>query len=139
MLNFLVVAVLFVFTNSIFSYSFTYSGISRSFTGFGKGAAECSVITLDEEGNELARPYFDGSEFANRAAMYFDNALERYLLSDQEPELDFYYFDAFSASNREELAKPTGIRMNFRCPVLHYGYYENTVTFVLKEGDLHAA
>lgn len=135
MLNLFVVAVLFIFTNSIFSYSFAYSGISRTFAAFGKGAAECSVVSLDSLGNELDHPYFDGAEFANRASLYFEENLSRYLTKNQEAELDFYYFDAFSAGNIEELAKPTGIRMNFRCPVLQYGYYENTATFILRQGD----
>lgn len=136
MLNFLLTAVGFILSTAIFTLSYTYSGVARTFTSFGKSIAEVAVVTPSEADTNKA-PYFDRETFESMSNKYFERNLKRYLLSDKDYSIKYYYFDAFSESHMGTLIEPTGIKMSFSCPVSFSGTYKNSVTFIIKEGAVH--
>ncbi len=131
MLNFLLTAAAFILSTATFALSYSYSGVARSFTSFGKSIAEISVI-IPESTSE--KPYFDIWQFRKLAKKHFDDGLKRYLSSDSNYTLSYFYFDAFSINKKGTLVKPTGIRMTFKCPVSWFGTYENEAVFTIREG-----
>ncbi len=135
MLNFLLTAAAFILATATFTLSYSYSGVSRTFTSFGKAIAEISVVIPEEIDGVQGNPYFDSDKFENMANEHFNKGLKRYLITGGNYSLDYFYFDALSGFNEENNLTPTGIRMSFECSVSWFGVYQNEVTFSLKGGN----
>jgi len=138
MLNILLWALLLAFSSSLFSLSFSYSGVSRSFTGLGKGIAESSVIKIDDDGTDLMKPYFDKLSFRMATEKYFASALKRYLSSNQKPTYTYLFYDASSIDPSSPVSyMPTGVKLTFSCPVSIFLTYSNSVSFFIKKGAMY--
>lgn len=137
MLNFLLTAAAFILSTATFTLSYTYSGVARTFTSFGKSMAELSIVVPNNNEGPKLIPYFDRFDFEERAKRYFDRSLRRYLASDNEYTLTFLYFDAFNEFHMPTIFRPTGVRMTFKCPVSWFGTYKNEASFVVTEGAAH--
>ncbi len=137
MLNFLLTAAAFILSTATFTLSFSYSGVSRTFTSFGKAIAEISVVIPNEVDGKQENPYFDVTKFEAMAKEHFDKGLKRYLKTEKDYSLSYFYFDALSENKEEDLLTPTGIKMSFVCPISWFGVYENQTTFSLKGGNLN--
>ncbi len=134
MLNFLLTTLAFILSTATFSLSFSYSGVARTFTSFGKAIAEISVVIPETVNGVQSKPYFDREQFEKLTKKHFDEGLKRYLRTDDEYSLKYFYFDAFSEIKLGTLHKPTGITVTFKCPVSWFGTYENETTLTIKEG-----
>lgn len=138
MLNILIWSIILVFSSSLFSLSYSYSGVSRSFTGLGKGIAESSVIVIDSDGSNYNMPYFSIERFEDSTKSYFDSALKRYLPNGKKPEYEFVFFDTALVEASDEVPeRPTGVKVAFSCPVSVFLTYKNHVTFFIKRGLMY--
>ena len=137
MLNFLLASLVFVLSSATFTFSYCYSGIARVFTGLGKGIAETSVVQEDEDGVYLSTPYFDRKQFESKTEDYFESNLKRYLSPKATYRLSYSYFDAFSSTPSDFVLLPSGVTLSFSCPVSWFGTYQNSVTFTIREGNIH--
>ena len=70
----------------LFSNHLSFSYVARTFYGYGKSVAECSVVNINEEGNRI-EPYFSTIKLESKTKEYFINS---YLDNDYYYLLTYY-------------------------------------------------
>lgn len=135
MLNLLLYGLILVFSTSLFEFTYAYSGVSRSFTSLGKGVAEISAITKDENDDWLPAPYLDENVFKEKTEEHFASSLKRYLSFGKKPS---YSYNFFTRDVTLETGQHNACNFTFSCPVSIFMTYTNKVTFTLKKGILNA-
>lgn len=140
--NMLLWAVIFALSTSIFSFSFSLSGVARTFEGLDSTYMQETIDSPTvTEGGVLLQPYFEEERVKKLVNEYFALNLRNYV-SPTDWELDYgfdgYLLQTYDGDIRTS-SKPSKAVIRFSCVFATSYHYENCRSFTIERGERHGA
>ena len=129
-MNYIAIAgFILAFAVSIFGWNYRLTAANRVYLGLYKGVAEDSVITVDETGRELSKPYISVSLFSSNLSRY----LERNSSSLLNYSFDLYAMNENGQRVGEQAYKIAAL-LNFQLTFVKD--YQRIAVFSIQEGRI---
>ena len=127
-MNYIAIAgFILAFAFSVFGWNYRLTAANRVYLGLYKGVAEDSVITVDQTGRELSKPYISVSLFSNNLNRY----LEKNAHSLLSYSFQLYATNEYGQRVGEQAYKLAAI-INFKLSLVKD--YQRIAVFAIQEG-----
>ena len=127
-MNYIAIAgFILAFAVSIFGWNYRLTAANRVYLGLYKGVAEDSVITVDQTGRELSKPYISVSLFSTNLSRYLEKNKSSLL------SYSFQLYATNEAGQRVgEEAYKIAAMINFKLSLVKD--YQRIAVFAIQEG-----
>jgi hypothetical protein len=136
-LNLLLWSLVFAFSTSLFSFTFSLGGIARTFENLSVLHVQRSISATSNEASNIL-PYFIENILKNTVQAYLEKNLEGYLVKPTWSVsflFSSYQSSVVSLNGEKTPLFPQRVTIGFSCDYSVQYHYENSRSFYIKKGD----